>query len=100
MPGAKPVVARHGFRSVLADGLAASAAGLAILATTDTASSPWAFELGLGLLGVGIGLIMPPATGAIMASLPPHKAGVGSAVNDLDRELGRVAVPLSDLIGD
>jgi hypothetical protein len=31
---------------------------------------------------------MPPATGAIMASLPPHKAGVGSAVNDLDRELG------------
>ena len=23
-----------------------------------------------------------------MASLPPHKAGVGSAVNDLDRELG------------
>jgi hypothetical protein len=31
---------------------------------------------------------MPPATGGIMASLPPHKAGVGSAVNDLDRELG------------
>jgi EmrB/QacA subfamily drug resistance transporter len=85
---AKPLVARHGLRSVLTGGLAASAAGLAILATTGTASSPWAFELGLGLLGVGIGLTMPPATGAIMASLPPHKAGVGSAVNDLDRELG------------
>jgi hypothetical protein len=31
---------------------------------------------------------MPPVTGAIMSSLPPDKAGVGSAVNDLDRELG------------
>lgn len=85
---ARPLVARHGIRSVLVGGLAASAAGLAILATSGTASSPWTFEVGLALLGVGIGLTMPPATGAIMASLPPHKAGVGSAVNDLNRELG------------
>jgi EmrB/QacA subfamily drug resistance transporter len=85
---AGPLVARHGIRSVLGGGLAASAAGLAILASSGTASPPWAFEAGLGLLGVGIGLAMPPATGTIMASLPPHKVGVGSAVNDLDRELG------------
>jgi MFS family permease len=51
-------------------------------------SSPRPTWPGLGLLGVGIGLTMPPATGAIMSSLPPHKAGVGSAINDLDRELG------------
>jgi hypothetical protein len=37
---------------------------------------------------VGIGLTTPPATGAILSSLPPHQAGVGSAVNDLTRELG------------
>ena len=85
---AKPLVVRFGIRVVLSGGLVASAAGLAILASSGTASPPWAFEVGLGLLGVGIGLTMPPATGAIMASLPPHKAGVGSAVNDLDRELG------------
>jgi MFS family permease len=85
---AKPLVARRGIRAVLTGGLVASAAGLAVLATSGTASPAWAFEVGLGLLGVGIGLTMPPATGAIMASLPPHKAGVGSAVNDLDRELG------------
>ena len=48
----------------------------------------WIVVIGLGLLGVGIGLTMPPATGAIMSSLPPHNAGVGSAVNDLVRELG------------
>jgi EmrB/QacA subfamily drug resistance transporter len=85
---AKPLVGRYGIRAVLSGGLVASAAGLAVLASSGTTSPPWVFEVGLGLLGVGIGLTMPPATGAIMASLPPHKAGVGSAVNDLDRELG------------
>ena len=85
---AKPLIARYGFRPVLAGGLAASAAGLLLLATASTASPIWVAEVGLGLLGVGIGLTMPPATGAIMSALPPHKAGVGSAVNDLTRELG------------
>jgi MFS transporter, DHA2 family, multidrug resistance protein len=84
----KPLVGRFGFRNVLVGGLLASAAGLLVLATSEMASGPWAFEIGLGLIGAGIGLTMPPATGAIMSSLPPHKAGVGSAVNDLVRELG------------
>jgi EmrB/QacA subfamily drug resistance transporter len=85
---ARPLVARYGIRPVLAGGLLASAAGLAVLAVSQVASPPGAFEAALALLGVGIGLTMPPATGAIMAALPPHKAGVGSAVNDLARELG------------
>lgn len=85
---AKPLIARYGLRPVLTGGLVASAAGLFVLATAGTTSPIWAAELGLGLIGVGIGLTMPPATGAIMSSLPPHKAGVGSAVNDLARELG------------
>jgi hypothetical protein len=85
---ARPLVARFGIRLVLTGGLLASAAGLAVLAASQVASPPWAFLAGLALLGVGIGLTMPPATGGIMAALPPHKAGVGSAVNDLDRELG------------
>jgi EmrB/QacA subfamily drug resistance transporter len=84
----KPFVARHGIRPVLTAGLIASTAGLLVLATSGTSSPIWAAELGLALLGVGIGLTMPPATGAIMSSLPPRKAGVGSAVNDLVRELG------------
>ena len=85
---AKPLVARVGFRPVLVAGLLASTAGLLVLATSGTTTPIWGAELGLALLGVGIGLTMPPATGAIMSSLPPHKAGVGSAVNDLARELG------------
>jgi hypothetical protein len=40
------------------------------------------------VLAMGMALVMAPATEAIMGSLPPAKAGVGSAVNDTTRELG------------
>ena len=40
------------------------------------------------LMAVGLGLVTAPSTGAILAVLPLGKAGVGSAVNDVTRELG------------
>ena len=40
------------------------------------------------LMAVGLGLVTAPLTGAILAELPLGKAGVGSAVNDVTRELG------------
>jgi Na+/melibiose symporter-like transporter len=85
---AKPAVARYGIRSVLTGGLVAAAAGLLVLSTSHTGSNPWLLEVGLGLVGTGIGLTMPPATQAVMSSLPAERAGVGSAVNNLVRELG------------
>lgn len=42
----------------------------------------------LFLNGCGIGLTMSPATSAIMNSLPPNRAGIGSAMNDTTRQLG------------
>jgi hypothetical protein len=44
--------------------------------------------VGLLLFGLGAGIAMPAATEMIMASLPPARAGVGSAVNDTVREFG------------
>ena len=44
--------------------------------------------LRLFLMGVGMGLVMAPATDSIMGSLPLEKAGVGSAVNDTTRQVG------------
>src|SRR6185436_10871047 len=35
-----------------------------------------------------MGLAMAPATESIMGSVPPEKAGVGSAMNDTTREIG------------
>jgi hypothetical protein len=43
---------------------------------------------GLIPLGAGMGLAMTPATGAITDALPAARQGVGSAMNDLARELG------------
>jgi hypothetical protein len=39
-------------------------------------------------MGLGLALAMTPATDAIMGTLPKAKAGVGSAMNDVLRELG------------
>lgn len=41
--------------------------------------------------GIGVGLTVAPATGAIMSSLPSEKAGVGSAINDATRQVGAAA---------
>ena len=63
--------------------------GLAIVAVTSTlTASYWWFALGLVVQALGMGITTAPSTGAIMRSLPLHKAGVGSAVNDTTRELG------------
>ena len=40
------------------------------------------------LFGLGMGFTSAPATESIMGSLPPAKAGVGSAVNDTTRQTG------------
>ena len=44
--------------------------------------------LSLVVTAAGMGMVTAPSTGAIIASLPLNKAGVGSAVNDTTRELG------------
>jgi hypothetical protein len=42
----------------------------------------------LFILGGGIAIVVAPSTTAIMASVPPAQAGMGSAMNDITRELG------------
>ena len=55
---------------------------------SSTARSYVPTGVGLLLFGLGAGIAMPAATELIMATLPPARAGVGSAVNDTVRELG------------
>ena len=47
------------------------------------------------LFGVGLGLTSAPATESIMGSLPPSRAGVGSAINDTAPAAARSASPSS-----
>jgi len=82
------LAARFGSRRVCAAGLTLIAAGLAIVAQLDASSSYWLMAAGLVVLGVGMGAAMTPATSAITEALPPSRQGVGSALNDLSREVG------------
>ena len=82
------LVSRFGSRSVCVSGLVLIAAALTVLAQLETTSSYWLLVAGLVALGAGMGLSMTPATSAITETLPAAQQGVGSAMNDLSRELG------------
>jgi EmrB/QacA subfamily drug resistance transporter len=82
------LVARFGSRNVCVAGLVLVASGLAIISRVGTTSSYWLLLAGLIPLGIGMGAAMTPATAAITEGLPAEQQGVGSALNDLSREVG------------
>jgi MFS transporter, DHA2 family, multidrug resistance protein len=87
-PLSAKVVERIGSKIVVASGLSIAAIGL-IMASRLTAGASYPEVLAsLVVLAAGMALVMPPATESIMGSLPPAKAGVGSAVNDTTRQVG------------
>lgn len=82
------IAARLGARVVCPAGLGIAAVGMVELTLIGTSGPYGWLLLGLLTLGLGMGLAMPPATATIVDALPQEKKGVGSAVNDLSRELG------------
>lgn len=81
-------VERFGTKGVVATGMAVAGLGL-VLTSFLTPQSTYLNLLGtMAVMSVGMALVMAPATESIMGSLPPAKAGVGSAVNDTTREVG------------
>ena len=65
-----------------------SAAGLFVLGFASPTMPIAMILLGFSLVGLGNGQTTAPSTTLIMGSVPRAKAGVGSAVNDLSREMG------------
>jgi EmrB/QacA subfamily drug resistance transporter len=91
MPAARitpKLVTKFGARTVCVIGLVLAAVGLAIISRIGTSSSYLLMLSGLVPLGVGMGAAMTPATSAITEALPQSQQGVGSALNDLSREVG------------
>jgi MFS family permease len=79
---------RFGARRVCVAGLLSVAAGLVVVSRIGT-DTPYLLMLaGLIPLGAGMGAAMTPATAAITEALPLAQQGVGSALNDLSREVG------------
>jgi len=79
---------RFGTKFSVAFGLAHVAGALVMIALFDTDTSGLQIAMALGTLGQGMGFAMSPATDAIMSALPRAKAGIGSAMNDVVREVG------------
>ncbi|MFI8235244.1 MFS transporter [Streptomyces sp. NPDC085900] len=69
-------------------GLALMAAGLASIAVLGRDGSYPGILLGLVLMGAGVGCAKPAMAGAVMTSIPPEKAGVGSGLMGTISEVG------------
>jgi EmrB/QacA subfamily drug resistance transporter len=79
---------RLGTKVVVAGGLALVSVALVLVSGLDVGTGDGQLCLTMALMGAGIGLAMAPATESIMGSVPGARAGVGSAMNDVVREVG------------
>jgi EmrB/QacA subfamily drug resistance transporter len=87
-PMSARMVARFGPRAVVGSGLLFTATGLGVLATAKPGTIIWVLVGAEILIGLGIGQTTAPSTTLIMSAVRTSKSGVGSAVNDVSRELG------------
>ncbi|MFB7613060.1 MFS transporter [Kitasatospora sp. NPDC056181] len=82
------LAAKTGHRLLILAGMLVMASSFGLL-TTVSADSGFALPaVALGLLGLGAGLAMPAAVGALMGTIPAERAGVGSALNDTIQQAG------------
>ncbi|MFI8104628.1 MFS transporter [Streptomyces sp. NPDC086023] len=85
--GAK-LAQKAGHRYLILAGMVLMAGSFALLTTVSADSGFAVPAVALGLLGLGAGLAMPAAVGALMGTIPADKAGVGSALNDTIQQAG------------
>jgi len=80
--------ARFGYRVTVVTGLVISVAGCLIATATEAGTGYGTTATWLAVLGAGFGLSLVPATDAVLASLPPERAAVGSALMQTMRQTG------------
>ncbi|PJF41424.1 MAG: DHA2 family efflux MFS transporter permease subunit [Chloroflexi bacterium] len=78
-----------GTKITVALGIAIAATSLLLMSLIfDVTTSIVTIILIETILAAGMGIAMSPATNSIMGSVPVRKAGIGSAMNDTNRQLG------------
>lgn len=87
-PRSATMVRRYGPRLVCAVGLALVAVALVGYATLGVATPVWVLLVLTFIQGTGMANVVPPTTESIMSTLPPERAGVGSAVSNTFRQVG------------
>jgi len=77
-----------GIKYTIAAGLLIDFGGFFQISTASASSDYASIVVGLVLLGVGTGLVIPAATESVMGSLPSDDLGVGSAINSTFLQVG------------
>ncbi len=75
-------------RTVATGALLAGVALLYTRFTVDVDTPYWLIFIGQVVFASGLGLIISPATNSVMQSVPVRKSGIGSAMNDMTRQVG------------
>ena len=81
-------VPRFGPKATIVVSMLIVMAGMGVFSQIEVSTPYYLSVLGIMLFGLGAGIAMPTVTDTIMASVPVDDAGIGSAMNDLSRELG------------
>jgi MFS family permease len=90
-PNAGKFAQRHGSRVPMTYGLLLAGGGLLLLGLTIKIDTPyWYLFPVFAVMGHGIGATMAPMTAAVMNSVGPQRAGLGSAMTNTSREIGGV----------
>ncbi len=87
-PRSAGLVEQFGQRTMLTTTLGLMATGMALLALVSVWGGVVNVLVGLLVFAVGFGMVVAPATSAIMVALPVAKAGDGASVNLVSRQVG------------
>ena len=87
-PVAARMIERRGTRVTMALGVAVVFVGIALMLTWQEGSSYLPVGAAYAMIGIGIGMAGAPASRSIMAAVPARRAGMGSGMTDLQRDLG------------
>jgi MFS family permease len=90
-PLAGKYASRHGSRGPMTYGLLLAGGGLLFFGTQLKVDTPYAMMVPvLIIMGHGMASVMAPMTAAVMNSVGPQRAGLGSAMTNTSREVGGV----------
>jgi hypothetical protein len=87
-PFSSILVRRLGTKLTVAAGLLLVAGGLWQVSGASVTTTYGEVVLGMVMLGIGAGLVIPSSTGAVMGSVPTAHTGVGSATNGAFMQVG------------
>lgn len=82
------VVKKFGARITITAGLMLTAFAFVIMSTWTKDMTYWHLFVTMIIMMLGISAAMTPGTNILMASVPRNRSGMGSAMNDITRELG------------